>query len=118
MFKSEQFSPFQEIAHGSTGQVFVLKNADELKHFHNFTKTSLAGTAVLDTAVRKQRSKRKKRSTSSKRLLSYIIPIDNCIDAFVITALLTDQVKAECVIKLLEDTIAGIVPSNLDIQLI
>ena len=114
----EQFSPFQEIAHVTSGQVFVLKNADELKHFHNFTITSLVGTAILDTAVRNRRSKRKKRSTSSKSSMSYIIPVDDSIDTLVISVTTDRSSKSgktwNVSLNSPGDTIAGIASSNLD----
>ncbi len=78
-----QFSPFKEIAHTTLGQVFILTDVDELKYLHNLTATSLAGNAVVASAIRSKRS-RKKRSPS-KSSTSYSIPVDDSIEILVIS---------------------------------
>ena len=84
----QQFLPFLKIAHFTSGQLFILSQVEHVKHFHNFTATSLAGTSILASAIHFLRPERKKRSSSNSKIsmaMSYLIPIDDSIDTLVIS---------------------------------
>ena len=89
--KTTNISPFQQIAQATMGQVFELKDHNELEQLGGLTATSLGGTAVVANAIH-NKSARKKRS-SSKTSNNYSISVDDSIDTLVISVT-TDQPTA------------------------
>ena len=73
---------FQKIAQATMGQVFELKDYNELEQLEGLTATSLGGTTIVATAIHKK-SARKKRS-SSKTSNNYPISVDDSIDTLII----------------------------------
>lgn len=109
-------SSFQEIAEATMGQVFELKDHNELEQLQGLTATSLGGTAVVANAVHNQVS-RKKRSLS-KTSNSYSISVDDSIDTLVISVT-ADQSTAggntwSASLTSPTGTITGTSSSNLD----
>ena len=81
--RTAYISSFKEIAQATMGQVFELKDHNELEQLQGLTATSLGGTAVVVNAIHNQ-SARKKRCLSEAPTWSYSIPVDDSIDTLVI----------------------------------
>jgi hypothetical protein len=114
--RSADISSFQEIAQATMGQVFELKDHNELEQLEGLTATSLGGTAIVANGIHNQ-SARKKRS-SSKTPNSYSIPVDDSIDTLVISVT-ADQPTAGgdmWSVSLTSPTgnLAGVTTNNLD----
>jgi len=110
-------SSFHEIAQETMGQVFELKNHQELTQLEGLTATSLGGTAIIANGIQNQ-SARKKRSTSQALKSDFSIPIDDSIDTLVISVT-ADQPKAggnawSVSLTSPTGTIAGVTTNNLD----
>ena len=80
---SESLKPFKRISEETTGQTFLLKDANELEELEGIIANSLGGTTVISTATNTI-SFRKKRS-SGRQTKTYIIPVDDSIETLVIS---------------------------------
>ena len=78
--RTADISSFREIAQATMGQVFELKDHNELEQLQGLTATSLGGTAVVVNAIHNQ-SARKKRSLSEAPVHEYDHPIDTLVIA-------------------------------------
>ena len=115
--RSADISSFQETAQATMGQVFELKNHQELEQLEGMTATSLGGTAIVANGIQNQ-SARKKRSTSQTQNSNFPIPIDDSIDTVVISVT-ADQPSAggntwSVSLTSPTGTIAGVTTNNLD----
>lgn len=114
--RTADISSFKEIAQATMGQVFELKDHNELEQLQGLTATSLGGTAVVVNAIHNQ-SARKKRSLS-KAPNSYSIPVDDSIDTLVISVTADQPTTGGSMwsVSLTSPTgnIAGVTTNNLD----
>ena len=111
--RNADVSTFRKIAQATMGQVFELKDSQELDQLQGLTATSLGGTAVVANAVSENQSARKKRS-SSKTSNSYSITVDDSIDTLVVSVT-GDQPKANLwSVSLTSPTGTIATTSNLD----
>ena len=81
--KVDNIAAFNEVAKERSGQVFRLKDANELRQLAGITANSLGGTAIISTA-KKNVLNRKKRS-NSKQTNQYTIPVDDSMNTLVIS---------------------------------
>lgn len=116
--KTDDVSPFEEIARKRTGQVFRLKTNAELQQLKGLTAVSLGGTAVISNAL--ENVARRRRSTS-KKPKSYKIPVDDSIDTLIISVTTdksqfsgTSRKSWSVSLTTPSGNIAGVTPRNLD----